>query len=234
MNSKDSVTKEKQNKKKKKRRNPFRFFIYDFIKVTGALSAWLWLRPKRLFESKAAKKHVKGGAVAIANHTNVRDPIALHFAFWYRRINIIALQEMFNSKAGGWFFRRLLCIPVNRDNLNMQTFRAALDVLEDGRVLGIFPEGHINTEVNTVQSFKSGAALMAFKANVPIIPVFIAPFTKWYKRTVTVIGEPINPADFCEGMPSVRDLDRLSAKLREKELLLMEIYNEWKKKKSSK
>lgn len=228
MNSKNNATKKKNNKK---RRNPFRFFVYDFIKVTGALSAFLWLRPKRLFVSKKAKKHIRGGAVAVANHTNIRDPIALYFAFWYRRVHILAMREIFSNKLSNWFFSKALCIPVDRDNFNIQTFRSSVQVLEDGGVLGIFPEGHINSDKSTLQSFKSGAALMAFKAHAPIVPIYIAPFTKWYHRTVIVIGEPIDTKELCAGTPGIRDLEKLSEKLRVKELELMEIYNKWIQKK---
>lgn len=227
MNSKDSVKKEKKHKK---RRNPFRFFVYDFVKVTGAISSWLWLRPKMLFESKKAKKHVRGGAVAIANHTHIRDPIAMYFAFWYRRVSILALKEIFTTKLGDWFFRHVLCIPVDRENFNMQTFRSAADILDDGRVLGVFPEGHINADKSSVQSFKSGAVLMAIKARVPIVPVYIEPYAKWYRRTVIVMGEPIDPQLIFGGAPNLRDMEKLSQMLREKEIQLKEICNAWRKK----
>ena len=229
MNSKDNSTK-KQQKQKSKRKNPFRFFLQDFIKITGALTASIWLRPKRLFESKKAKRHVKGGAVVIANHTGVTDPAALFFAFWYRRIHIMAMKELFNSKVGGWFFRKALCIPVDRENFNTQTFREAVDVLNDGGILAIFPEGQINHDTTTVQSFKSGAVLMALRGNAPIVPVYIAPLTKWYKRAVMVIGEPINVKEICGAIPSLGKIEEVSKILREKELSLKEVYSKWKKK----
>ena len=194
----------------------------------------MWLRPKFLFESKKAKKHIKGGALAIANHTNFRDPIALFVAFWYRRVHILAMRELFQKKISNWFFRGAQCIPVDRDNFNMQTFRSVTDVLKEGGVVGIFPEGRIGAEKDNVQSFKSGAALMAVNAQVPIVPVYLAPYANKYSRTVIVMGEPIDPKELCGGTPSIRDLDMISQKMREKELELMEVYNKWKTKKSSK
>lgn len=228
MSYKDSA---KKDKKTKKRRNPFRYFVYYFTVITGALTVLIWLRPKRLFENKKAKKHIRGGGVIVANHTNMRDPIALFVAFWYRRVHTITLQELFINKLSGWFFRHVLCIPVNRENFNMQTFRTATEVLKEGELLSIFPEGHINDDKSTIQSFKSGATLMALNAKVPIIPVYLSPYTKWYKRTVIVMGEPIYPQDFCNGTPNVNSLQELSNRLREKELELMEIYEKWKAKK---
>ena len=228
MNSKDNAT------KNKKRRNPFRYFFYDFVKITGAPTAYLWLRPKRIFESKKAKKHIRGGAVAIANHTNVRDPIALYFAFWYRRIHMLAMQEMFTTKWGNWFFRQVQCIPVDRSNFKMETFRTAVEVLREGGVIGIFPEGKIGGDKTKLEPFKSGAVLMALTGRVPIVPVYIVIPKKWYERVVVVIGEQIDPQEICGGTPNLRTIDEVSQKLREKELELMEIYNSWKAKKSSK
>ena len=75
---------------------------------------------------------------------------------------------------------------------------------------------------------------MALKAHAPIVPVYISPYTKWYHRTVIVIGEKIESEEYCNGTPSLDTLDKTSKKLREKETALMEIYNKWKTKKSSK
>ena len=193
-----------------------------------------WIRPKLLYESKAAKKHVRSGAVVVANHTGFADPITLYCTFWYRRPHIIALKELFEKKLARWFFRNMLCIPVDRNNFNMETFRASLDVLSEGRLLCIFPEGAINHDPKTVQSFKSGAVLMALKGGVPIVPVYIAPHTKWYHRYVTVIGEPININELTGGKPNLNAINEVSETIREKEIKLMEIYNSWNNKKSSK
>lgn len=233
MNSKNKVTNQEKNKKKnKKKRNPFRYFLYDFIKVTGAITAAIWLRPKRLFENKKAKKHVHGGAVVIANHTNFIDPVALAFAFWYRRIHMLAMHEFFENKHWNWFFRQMQCICVNREKYTMESFRESVEVLEEGGVLGIFPEGGINVDKANIKAFKSGAVMMALKGNAPIVPVYIVPPKKWYNRLVLVIGEPVNPAEICGGAPNIRIIEEISQNLREKEIELREIYNRWKTKKS--
>ena len=219
--------------KKKKKRNPFRYFLYDFVKVTGALSAAVWLRPKRLFASKKAKAHFRGGAVAIANHTSVIDPIALYFAFWYRRVHIMAMQELFERKLGNWFFRNMLCIPVDRQNFSIDCFRNTIKILREGGVVAMFPEGKINHDVSTMDTFKSGALLMAMQGGVPILPVYIVAPEKWYRRTVMVIGEPIDPKEMSMGAAGLRAIDGISQRLRERELELKEIYSTWITKKSS-
>ena len=231
MNSND-----KSNKKTKKRKhkNPFRFFFFDFVKWTGAPSALIWLRPKRLYESKAAKKHIRGKAVVVANHTDISDPLTLHCALWYRRPRIIAMKELFEKKISAFFFRNMLCIPVDRQNFNMDTYRTSVDVLAEDSILCIFPEGRINTDGANIQSFKSGAVLMALKGGAPIVPVYIAPRKRWYSRSVTVVGEPIDPNKLTDGKPTIRAIEEITQIIHEKEIALMEIYNAWKTKKSSK
>lgn len=231
MNSKDNATKKQKNKK---RRNPFRYFFLDFLRITGVWSAALWLRPKRLYENKKAKKHIRGGAVAIANHVSFIDPIAMYFAFWYRHVHLTALDQLFSSKTGNWFFTHVMCIPVNRENFSIRSYRACTEVLKEGGVLGIFPEGAINREEFTLKSFKSGAAQMAIKNHVPIVPVYLVAPKKWYNRLVMVLGEPINPEELCTDDSNARDAEEISQKLREKELKLMEVYQQWKTRKSSK
>lgn len=231
MNSKNNAEKQKKNKTK---RNPFRFAAFDFIKITGALSVLIWLRPKRLYENQNAKKHIRGGAVIIANHTNFIDPVALLCAFWYRRIYMMTIQELFRHKLANLFFRGALCIPVDRDNFNMNTYHAAAEALSDGRLLAIFPEGKINTGSSIVNPFKSGAVLIALKGRVPIVPIYIVPPKKWYHRTVVVLGEPVDPEKICGGTPKLSVIEDISHILREKELKLTEVYCAWKTKKSSK
>ena len=231
MNSENSAVK----KTKKKRRNPFRYFFFDFVKVTGCWTAALWLRPKRLFESKKAKKHVRGRAVLIANHTGFTDPISVHLALWYRRMHSLATTELYEQKSRAWFFTRMHCIPVDRENFSMETYRACMETLAERKILCIFPEGAINFgDKSKVNSFKSGAVLMALKGKAPIVPVYIAPRKKWYDRTVTVIGEPIDVAALCGERPNLATIEQVTQDIHEKETKLMEIYQAWKTKKSSK
>lgn len=230
MNSNQNLN---QNPKKRKKWRPFRHFLFDFTKITGAISVLLWLRPKFLYESKAAKKHVKGKAVVVANHSSFIDPIALLVALWYRRMYFIATSDLFNTKLKNFFFRGVHAIPIDRNNLNMNVFRECFDVLEEGKALGIFPEGGLNREAS-LNDFKSGAVLIAFKSKSPIVPIYIVPPKKWYNRTVIVMGEKMEPFSGENVVPNLGKIDEVSRTLKEKENALLEIYNQWKTKKSSK
>lgn len=226
-----------QNRPKKKRRNPFRYFVYDFVKFTGALPVLVWLRPKIIYESKAAKKLIKGAAVVVSNHVGFTDPIGVSFVLWYRHTHMIAAERLYNTKLSSWFFSHINCIRVDRQNFNMETFRAAVDVLEDGKPLVIFPEGGVNREdhnVTPIKAFKSGAVMMALKGHAPIINVYLTPPEHWYDRFVIVVGESVDPAELCGGAVSLTAVDKVTEGLREKEFKLREIYQQWRMRKSSK
>ena len=95
-----------EKNKTKKIKNPFRFFVYDFVKFTGALPVLIWYRVKCVYENKLAKKKIKGGALICANHIGFSDPIILNIATWYRRMHFVATNDLFNTKLKAWFFRQ--------------------------------------------------------------------------------------------------------------------------------
>ena len=217
-----------QKKKNKKRKNPFRFWFYDFVKITAAIPTLLFFRNKNIYESKLAKKHIRKGAIVCANHTGFTDPIVIMCSLWYRRTHFVAMKELFATKRANWFFTHVNCLPIDRDNVNISSFKDIIATLKDNRVVGIFPEGHINENKEGVDFFKSGVILMALQANVPIVPMYIVKREKWYKRQVVVIGEPIRLG---EEKFSLSQINEFSQALRDKEVKLMEIYNQRRKKK---
>ena len=172
MNSKD-----KSKKKTKKRQGNF---IYDFVKVTGAIPALCWMRPKTVYISKTAKKGVKGGVLIASNHISFTDPGLVHCVFWNR--------------------------------------------LKEEKTVVIFPEGTVNRGEEELQSYKTGVILMAHISQKPILPMYIAKINRWYNRRVVVIGEPIDVREMCGKIPSMEEIEKAGAYLREKELELMHYY----------
>ena len=90
-----------------------RYLVHDFIKATAAIPGLIWMRPRWIFETKAARKRIRGGALLIANHYGFFDPVYLMFAVWYRRHHFICGKEFFESRFR-WLFKQFLCIPIDR------------------------------------------------------------------------------------------------------------------------
>lgn len=213
-----------QNKQKKKKECFLKYFVYDFVKVTGILPMLLWLRPKYVYENKEAKKKIKGRAIFIANHNSMFDPVVMHCAVWYRRMYTVAMQELFElNKVAKWFFTKILCIPINRENVNIGNFKEIIKTLKEDKAVGVFPEGHINIKKDEgIDFFKSGVVLMAFKSKAPIIPMVFLKRKKWWHRQIVVVGEAIDV--YKENM-TLNDIAETSEILYKKEQQLLEINN---------
>ena len=217
--------KEKTQKKQKKKH--VTNFYYDFVKVTAIVPIMLFYRHKTICVGEKKPQKIKGSALISCNHLSFCDPIILHCAFWRRRLNILATKELYNTKLKRWFFTRMHCIEVDKDNFSMRSLHAVCDSLKAGKLVTIFPEGGINRQdSHEMLSFKSGASLMAFQANAPIIPACIIPRKHWYNRQIVLVGDPVNIREVCGERPSLIELNKASEYLREKEMALLEHYNQ--------
>lgn len=150
------------------------FLFYDFIKVTGIIPALLLCRPKVRYVNKETKKQLKGGILIISNHNSYLDPVTIMASLPKRRVVFVTSEDLYSSKFLKWFLTYgCHCIPVNKTNFNINTFRKVSENLKDGRVVAIFPEGGLGGQDDGVQAFKDGAVMMAMKNNVPILPMYI-------------------------------------------------------------
>ena len=147
----------------------------------------------------------RGGAVIAINHTGYLDftyaglPARKH----KRYIRFMAKKEVFDNPKSGPIMRSLKHIAVDRA-AGAESYRAAVDALSRGELVGVYPEATISRSFE-IKEFKSGAARMAIEAGVPVIPVVIwgaqrvwtKGFPKKLGRTKTpisiAVGEPIAP-----------------------------------------
>ena len=194
-----------------------KYFLMDFVRVTGAIPGLVWLRPKIRYASKQAKKRVRGGALLISNHTGFLDPAYTMFILWYRRQYFVCHQAFMETKAGP-VFRAMGCvIPIDAENFNINSFRAITDSLSEGKVVTLFPEGHINDGSGDMREFKSGMVLIAMQSKRPIVPVYIKARKHWFSRLKAVVGEPVDVAELCAGGPAFKKIREATEMLQERE-----------------
>ncbi|MDH6282209.1 lysophospholipid acyltransferase family protein [Prescottella agglutinans] len=146
-----------------------------------------------------------GGAVVAINHTGYMDftYAGLPARAVKRYIRFMAKKDVFVHKISGPMMRAMKHIPVDRAAGN-ESYRAAVQALRDGELVGVFPEATISRSFE-LKEFKSGAARMALESGTPVIPMVIwgsqRVWTKGYPkrlgRTNTpisiAVGEPIAP-----------------------------------------
>jgi 1-acyl-sn-glycerol-3-phosphate acyltransferase len=113
----------------------------------------------------------KGGCLLVANHASFLDPLVI-CAATPRVIHYITYAFFYYHPAIHWFCKRAHCIPVKKEGNDISALKNALRLLKDGEVVGIFPEGE-RSAMGVLAAAEPGVALMAMKANVPIVPIGI-------------------------------------------------------------
>jgi len=125
-----------------------------------------------------------GGIILASNHVSHFDPPILT-PFFPRKIDWIAMVELFHGKLLHGFFSGLSVIPVDRAGSDRTALRTAVKRLQAGRVVGIFPEGGIRDGAASIVNggkMKEGVALLASLSGAPIIPCVILCSDRLYNK----------------------------------------------------
>jgi len=102
-----------------------------------------------------------GPLIVVANHLNLPDPPLLTASI-PRRIIFMAKEELFRSR-GGPFVRWFGAFPVRRGELDREAIRQAMEILDAGLALGMFPEGRRSPNSGLIQA-EPGTALIALRS----------------------------------------------------------------------
>lgn len=182
-----------------------RALVYPFVRV-------LW-RVK--FENVEAMPKT-GGVVLCSNHISALDPIFLGIAL-KRQVYYMGKQELFKNKFAAKFLRALGAFAVNRGKGDKAALDTGTNIIDEGHVMGIFPEG-TRSKTGELLRAKSGTLLIASRANAPILVAAIK--TKDQKvrlfRPVTVrFGKILTPDELHVELTSTATIRAASKKLME-------------------
>ncbi len=114
-----------------------------------------------------------GKLIVCSNHKSVFDPFLLAVPF-KRQIRYMAKSELFedHGKFVRWFLYKMGAFPVKRNSSDAQSIRVAVRILNNNGVLGIFPQGKCVFD-NAPFKPKAGVAVVASKAQAPVLPISI-------------------------------------------------------------
>ncbi|MCU0484287.1 MAG: 1-acyl-sn-glycerol-3-phosphate acyltransferase [Chloroflexi bacterium] len=131
-------------------------------------------------------EHVpRDGALIIAsNHASHADPPLLQS--WLppalgRPIHWMTKAELLEPPVVGWFLKRIGAFGIRRGAADTEAFRLARRVLDEGRVLGAFPEG-TRSHDGRMQTAKEGVALLALRTGATVLPVGCAGTHRMWPR----------------------------------------------------
>jgi 1-acyl-sn-glycerol-3-phosphate acyltransferase len=157
-------------------------------------------------------------AVYAANHTSYMDTPVVFSALPFQ-FRILAKKELWSMPFIGWYLNRSGQIPIDTENPRaaLSSLSAGVKALRMGMPLFVFPEGS-RTPNGDLQAFLSGAAFLAIRAQVPLVPVALSGVYDllpihthhFYPGDMVLsAGEPIDTT----GM-TIRQADELTARVR--------------------
>ena len=161
----------------------------------------------------------EGPVIVAANHASNLDAVVL--GSWLipkigRRFQWLGKKELFEWPVVGWIAANGGVHPVDRGSADIEAYRLAKRILDEGHVLFVFPEGTRSRD-GALQTARDGVASLALRTGAPIVPVGIAGSHRVWPRgqklprpggRVTVrVGSPFRIAD---AMPP--DVDKQAAK----------------------
>lgn len=134
----------------------------------------------------------QGSVVLCANHISNLDPPLLGTPL-DRRVHYMAKEELFRIPLFGSMIRQLGAFPVKRGGVSKESIRSALQLLDEGKILGIFPQG---SRKNTSGIGKKGAALLALRSDAVVIPVGIVGPYGLFRQMTLRFGMPVDLSEF--------------------------------------
>lgn len=170
------------------------------------------------------REHVPltGAFILAPSHRSMLD-IPVVGVISKRRVHFMGKSSLFRVPVLGSLFRALGGFPVERDGSDVGPVRESLRILRTGEPLVVYPEG-TRQRGRQIAALQPGAAYLAGKVGVPIVPVGIAGVEETFRsragrlpgfgRIVVVVGEPMLPPAR-EGSAVKRAVvDELSGELR--------------------
>jgi len=171
------------------------YYLFKFTVVNPVFRTYL---RGRVYGSDQVPR--RGGLIVVANHASDFDPPILSCCV-RRPVSYMAKEELFRVPVLKQAIQLYGAYPVKRGSADRSAIRAAVAQLEQGWAVGIFLQG-TRTVDGRIPEPKVGAALVAAKAQVPLLPVslwgthrVLAKGAMWPRSVpVTVrIGSPVPP-----------------------------------------
>lgn len=174
----------------------------------------------------------EGGGLVLANHRSPVDPMLIFSAspikrtgYRIRRVEFLTAAEYCDLGGPlGFITRHMHVIPVARSGRDMGPVKEALRRIRDGKLVGVFPEGRINTGEGLLPA-SSGVAWLALHSQAPVFPVFIhnapqgasmvTPFVTFCRVRVT-FGEAVDLSAYYGRRINTALLEEITDKLMQK------------------
>ncbi|MDM5199537.1 lysophospholipid acyltransferase family protein [Fictibacillus enclensis] len=148
-----------------------------------------------------------GGILLCSNHINNFDPPLVGVAA-SRDVHFMAKAELFDMPILKTLLPKINAFPVKRGMSDKQALRNGLNLLKEGKVLGLFPEG-TRSKTGELGQGLAGAGFFALKSEAAVVPCAIKGQYKRGKTVTVIFGKPIDFSEMREQKASARDATNL-------------------------
>jgi 1-acyl-sn-glycerol-3-phosphate acyltransferase len=130
----------------------------------------------------------RGGVLIVSNHQSYLDPVLLAFGL-ERSVSFMARRTLFRNPVFGRLIAALNAFPVTLGGLDIAAMREAVQRLQNGDCLVVFPEG-TRTSDGRIAPLRPGILAIAERANIAIVPAVIeGAFEAWPRGSAPRTGE---------------------------------------------
>jgi 1-acyl-sn-glycerol-3-phosphate acyltransferase len=151
-----------------------------------------------------------GGVLIASNHASYLDIPALGIATT-RRLRYLGRQDLFPIPGLRWLTQRLGWIPIRQDRLDRHGFGHAVELIQQGQAVVIFPEGG-RTRNGLLQPGKPGIGSLVAETRCAVVPAYIAgSYEAWPMHRRWLRCRPI-AVTFGKPMDFTAELERLPKK----------------------
>jgi len=171
--------------------------VYGTIRALARVLLWPYFRTRTV-----GREHIPldGPVILAPVHRSNLDSLMLS-PLMRRRLRALAKESLFKMRPLAWVIASLGAFPVHRDTADRESMRIARELLNDGNVLLVFPEGKRH-EGDAIGELFDGTAWLAAKTQSRVVPVGIAgtgdamPAGARFPRPTRVhmvVGPPLDP-----------------------------------------
>ena len=194
-----------------KKLNPVRMFFYTILRP---IVIFLFKCYYKMSFEGTENIPKDGSNIFASNHRSYTDPVLIAMP---TRVpcSFMAKEELFHQNVFfTWLIKAFGAFPVTRGKGDTAAIDMSIDRLNRGRNLVIFPEG-TRSKDGKVGKGKTGVALIAAMAQVPVVPVGInfEGELKFRKKLVVRFGKPITPEELNITSANPRELKALKTKI---------------------
>ena len=212
MEEKQAVKKEKKKysilfKKNRKGRSVSR--LISFLRVI-LVPVYFLIKPFRFYGNREIPD---GACVFVSNHYTLFDLVYPACLTW-DGVHYLSKKETVNAPLLGKLCKAAKVISANRDGNDVRALLDCFKCLKNGDKLVVYPEGTRNKTDAEMLPFKHGAAVMAIKAKVSVVPVMLYSKPRFFRCTHVLVGDPIDFSEFYDRKLTDEEASKADEKIR--------------------